>query len=377
VRPLVFTSALLDKARAGVNPLSPVLMKWAAIPGERGEKLRNQVERAAALIPEMKRTRFLGHLRERATFLEARAALGVLLLAKGLVDMGWSVEYEPLIGRQTPDLLIRRGSAEYLVEARRVVGRFHEGEREIVAFERLGKALEGVKTGTPIHVTHLSIDGRASLKPVVKHIREVLRSPPPEGPQSFFSVGVQLAYEVFDLSEEGEVLPALCGQQLPTVAGSDADRVKAAIDEKLLIYKQPIVVAVDLIGVAGDFGAVRDAFYGQRPIIVPVNLARGGDAGAPRVGPATGGMLVGRHRDALRARERLVAVLPFALDDMRTGPFRLRAQLLGNPAADPAPDFAEFAPIPRCVVMERTGREEALMSWEPKTGEPGRWRHTP
>lgn len=48
---LVFTPELLERARGGVDSLSPLLSQWAA-PGEKEETVREQIERAAALVPK-------------------------------------------------------------------------------------------------------------------------------------------------------------------------------------------------------------------------------------------------------------------------------------------------------------------------------------
>lgn len=48
---------------------------------------------------------------------------------------------------------------------------------------------------------------------------------------------------------------------------------------------------------------------------------------------------------------------------------------MANPAAEPIPEFAEFAPVPRLVVAERTP-DGAMMKWEPED-EPAAWKHVP
>jgi hypothetical protein len=236
------------------------------------------------------------------------------------------------------------------------------------------RALGGIRTTTPLSLVDLEIDGSGSLKPLVEHVKAVLAGPTPTGLQSFSSPGVRIAYEIIDAG--GEV-PALIAWHRPTLYGDDADRVEAAINEKLKAYKQPIIVALDLVDVLGEFQAARDAFYGPRPIVVPINMRRHERAGDAHLGPMQNGMLVGRSRNAQRARERLIAVLPFAWGLARSSlTYDFFAQLLGNPADDPPRAFSEFAPIPRFVVSERQGDDTVMMRWEPAT-KPEEWSHRP
>ncbi len=76
-----------------------------------------------------------------------------------------------------------------------------------------------------------------------------------------------------------------------------------AINEKLRVYKQPIVVALDLVEVLGEYQAVRDAFYGAQPIVVPIDMMGRGSAGVARLGAMQNGMLVGRDRNAQSERK--------------------------------------------------------------------------
>lgn len=81
----------------------------------RRDRARAQLERAAALVPEDKRAKVLGPL-FAASDDQLRVAVGVLLLAKTLNDLGWSVEFEPEIAEGTPDPHVSKPDAEYLVE---------------------------------------------------------------------------------------------------------------------------------------------------------------------------------------------------------------------------------------------------------------------
>jgi hypothetical protein len=379
VSPLIFTPELRARAQAApLDALSPLLLRWARGDDAEIERLRDQIERAAALVPESQRARVLGPLlAARASDGQVKATVGGLLLAKTLADQGWSVEFEPVLEAQTPDLLIHKGAIENIVEIRRVVGRADEGIRPRLLLQR---ALRGIRTATPLNINALHVDGGASLKPLVEHVTAVLALRPlPKGPQSFKSQGVFVAYEI-PISDDGEpTFPAVFGWPLRVIHGNDADRVEEAINEKLRAYKQPIIVALDLDGVMDGFDDVVDAFYGERKIIVPVRMDGGEPPGEAYLGPMQDGMLVGRDRNTARARKRLVALLPFEWGISGTseadGP-ALRARLLANPAIEPPSNFEEFAPIPRFIAASRPEPGKAMMQWEPP-GNPSGWRHVP
>jgi len=269
---------------------------------------------------------------------------------------------------------VRKGSAEYVIEVRRVLGRLGDGNR---TFSLVQRALKGIRTATPLHLVYLQLEGSASLKPLVEHVRSVLAGPLPSGVQHFSSPGLSVGYEVHDLGAKEPIFPAVFGWQKPSLYGDDSDRVESAINEKLRAYKQPIIVALDLVQVLGEFEAARDAFYGPRPIIVPVDLTGQGRAGDAHLGPMQDGMLVGRSRNAERARERLIALLPFAWGLVgSSAEYDVWAQVLANPALDPPQAFAEFVPIPRFLCIERGGTDSALMQWEPPA-KPEDWHHRP
>jgi len=172
-------------------------------------------------------------------------------------------------------------------------------------------------------------------------------------------------------------LPNVAHREERMLYGNDADRVEVAINEKLRVYKQPIIVALDLAGVLYSFGDVIDAFYGERKIIVPIHMGGAEPPEEARLGPMEEGMLVGRDRNAKRARERLIALLPFewGLSASNEGErFEVIARVLANPASDPPRALEEFHPIPRFIVSELQGADTAMMRWEP-SADPSRWRH--
>lgn len=379
MRPLVFTPEIRAKAKGEIDALSPLLLQWAAAEGPEGESLRDQIEHAAQLVPEPQRPRVLGPFSVRAPPDQVKAALGSLFLAKTLSDLGWSVDFEPVIGTLTPDLRIQKAGIDYMVEVRRVVGRADEDSRPRMLVQR---ALKGIRTATPLNINFLQVDGAASLKPFVEHVKSVLSARPvPIGPQRFNSPGVTIRYELSGpYTGDEPIFNAVFGWPMKVTYGNDADRVEAAINEKLRAYKQPIIVALDLDGVLFGFDDVIDAFYGQRKIIVPVRLDGGAHPpGEARLGPMQDGMLVGRHRNAARARERLIALLPFSwgLSTARgRDTFDLYSRVLVNPASEPPSAFAEFAPIPRFVPGERRDQQTIMMGWEPPI-DPAGWRHTP
>jgi hypothetical protein len=339
----------------------------------RNERLRQQIEAAAALVPRAQRTRVLGPLSLKARDDQVKSAVGVLFLAKMLDDFGWSVDFEPVVGTQTPNLLIRRGATEYIVEVRRVVGRAAEDTQ---AHKLVQRALKHIRTATPLHITAMQVDGSASLRPFVQHVERMLATHPlPAGSQHFTSTGVTIVFEVGDHGADKPIFPAVFSWPTRVLHGNDADRAEAAINDKLRTYKQPIVVALDLDGVLGSFDDVIEAFYGERKMIVPVQMDGNSPPEEARLGPMQDGMLVGRDRNAERARERLIALLPFSWGmTSEANGFDIYARVLANPAFEPAQTFREFAPIPRFIVDSRPDDHTVMMRWEPPLN-PSGWRH--
>src|SRR5262245_28155922 len=94
--PLVFVPELLEQARNGTDALSPLLLQWAS-PSERAQAIRDQIERAAALVGGSRRARVLGPLTLRTSDDQVRTTVSTLLLGKTLTDLGWDVEHEPVV----------------------------------------------------------------------------------------------------------------------------------------------------------------------------------------------------------------------------------------------------------------------------------------
>ncbi len=373
---LVFTDEILARACEPRDALDPLVLQWAGMAGEEGARIRGQIERVAALVPEPRRARVLGPIAVVASDGQVKSAVGGILLAEMLQAQGWDVEFEPFVGTQTPDLRIRKGELECVVEIRRVEGRSNEGQRPRLLVSR---ALRGIRTSSPLHINVLQVSEDASLKPFRAHVEEVLKTRPlPVGTQSFKSHGVFVAYEVHD-GNSNPVFPAVVGWPMRMIHGNDADRVTSAINAKLRAYKCPIIVALDLDGVMGGFEDVVEAFYGARKIHVPIHYGGAEPPGDAYLGPMEEGMLVGTRRDATRARERLVALLPFNWGIHRSRPelgLSISARVLENPAQGNTVSLQDFDPIPRFYVASRQDAETAMMQWQPPE-DPKGWQHVP
>jgi hypothetical protein len=63
---LIFTDGLRQKATGELDELTPLILRWAGAQGEGAERLRQQIEAAAALVPKEKRARVLGPLSPKA-----------------------------------------------------------------------------------------------------------------------------------------------------------------------------------------------------------------------------------------------------------------------------------------------------------------------
>ena len=369
MEPLIFTPTLMSEAR-GLERTAPLLLRWAARSDTQGQAFREQVERAARLVPEAQRRRVLGPISRRAREDQVIAAVDALLLAKTLHDLGWHVDHEPVRESLTPDLCIRRGDAEYIVEIRTVIGQLADRRQQ---YERVSQALDGVEGPFPLTITNVDLAPNASLKAWARRGRELVAGGDTPGPGVFSSPGVTVGYVLRDADPDGTLYPAVTGHQ-EMLFGNDADRVEKAIDEKLRKYRQPIIVAVDLIDMMYGFNDAFEAFYGARPIVQPLALGPPPHRNA-YLGPAQGGILVGGDRCAIRARERLVALLPFVLRREDSGELAVRARLMANPAMEPLDDFAEFAPMPRLITAERTTKGP-VMRWEPAE-DPDGWSQVP
>jgi len=75
---LIFTTELREKARGHLDGLSPLLLRWAGAQDAGTAQVREQIEQAAALVPESQRTRVLGPLtpRVRRTIRSKRPSVG-------------------------------------------------------------------------------------------------------------------------------------------------------------------------------------------------------------------------------------------------------------------------------------------------------------
>jgi hypothetical protein len=161
--PIIFTEELLSAKSSNRS----ILHEWARTPA-----FRSQIERVATLVPDDKRKRVLGPLSATSSSSsdQVMTVVNSLLLAQTLIDLGWTVEFEPEEANGTPDFLISKGKATYIVEIRRVA------KREIKplekAIERIRNALVNIKTHTPIHILAANVGGEVSLKPFVKLSRE-------------------------------------------------------------------------------------------------------------------------------------------------------------------------------------------------------------
>lgn len=88
---MVFTQTLLEQARATHERNRPLLYRWALWERAGADRVRAQLDTAAALVPEPQRPRVLGPLASDDDK-HVLAATGVLLLAKVLHDQGWTVD---------------------------------------------------------------------------------------------------------------------------------------------------------------------------------------------------------------------------------------------------------------------------------------------
>jgi hypothetical protein len=380
--PLIFTPELLAKCPKDPKRAVPLLHRLATLEGRGGEAIRAQIERAAASVPEQQRPRVLGALlrNKSSSDDQVRATIGSLLLAKTLEDMGWSVEHEPEEAEGTPDLRIQKDGRQYLVEIRRVIdNRRKEDEMGLL---RVRDALRHIETNTPLMLHSVKVSGSASLKRFVKHIERALSGPRPTGLQEFSEKDVLICYEVCPPLSDG--LKVLAASYLPMeiIHGFPTDDIRKAINEKLGKYKVPLIVALDLVDSYLSFDAVESVLFGERAFTFDFDPEQG-LVGEPRPGRTSSGLLVKRGADSDRARNRLLAALPFRLKVTDPdNPFQLHACLLANPAQEPPHDFKEFAPFPRLVVTSETaeglllqyrGEDDGLLT----STEAAQWNHHP
>lgn len=321
-----------------------MLHKWATATGRTADAIRDQLEAAAELVPEHQRARILGQLRSDQDD-QAWGAAAVILLGLTLSNLGWSVQHEPVIDGNTPDLAIKKDNAEFVVEVRQVIGWTRDPDQRTYHFVK--KALDGVTTTRPLHFTAAHVSPNVSLKRFRRHVEEIVSNPAVKGRQVFSDDGVLIAFIVGD--DIGSKIPAFTGYVGQPMAGDDHDSVRAAIDEKLKKYKYPLIIALDMVDCIYPFMTVEEVLYGRNVIKIPINMATGGPAGEPTWGRAADGIVVRRDRDAARARERLHAVLPLTCPLGDEG-FRVSARLFANPYSSEVAGLRGFKPIPRFLV---------------------------
>jgi hypothetical protein len=381
VEPIVFTDELMNDAASAPRHAAALRTRWAARAGERAEAVRSQIERAAAWVPVDQRPRVLGPLLSKsAPDDQVRACLGSLLLGKSLSDLGWGVQLEPTVDGVTPDLLIRKGAEEFLVEVRRIPPRERpENER---ALARVRDSLDDLRTHTPISLRAVSVDGQASLAGFRAHVDALLAEPHvPKGPQTFQEQGVFVAFDVH--KRYPEPMPGVIGLPNRVYHGNQHAEVRAALDEKLRKYKVPIIIALDFFDWFDPFRVVEEVLLGTEVMRIPIDMNGSGAAGEPYAARAEDSILIQRDSTGRRARGRLQAVLAFSLlVEQETGEYELRARAFCNPAAELPPPLREFAPMPRLVVVDETPTERRLAyrakgSRGVKTDQLNRWRHVP
>ena len=351
--PIIFTDALCEQALKTSRYSGRLLHKWARLGGERGDALRAQLERCAAIVPEAKRRRVLGPITGKgSTDDQVRGAVEGLLLAKTLHDHGWTMEFEPEVSGKTPDLRIEKNGGEFFVELRRVAAPTSYPSNE--DFDRLKDACGGLWTRTPVRIRGLRIDGQASLKQFRSYLEQLLQSHPSPGRYSFpedeVKAGVYVSFEV--LGEVPGELPAIFSCQYSPVVETPKEKVRACIDEKLGRYSAPLIVALHFYDYAYAFKTVEEVLLGSEFINVPIRFDDQKAVEAPILTRAHDSMLLRHNGAGERARERLEGVLSFFVVGSAAGAFDVCARMYGNPHAEPPRRFAEFAPMLRLVVVE-------------------------
>ncbi len=356
---LLFTDDVTGRIDPRRRNTASLLVRWAQSDGPAASCVRAQLEAAAALTPEAQRERLLRPITARSSpDAQVRDATGVLLLAAALSGTGWAVEYEPEIDGLTPDLRITKNECTFVVEVRRVTGKL-ASVRQNDAFDRLQDAvLELPLTETPVFIESASVAGGASLKRFVKELQGIVTTA---------NTGVHhIAYEGVSVTVRkreplGMAFPVIIGGMTRIAFGSEAPAVRDAVHKKLASYKYPLIVALDLVELSDAFRTAREALVGTEIFRVPVSNGPLVDNEKPSIDRLLDGVTQGGDRDAVRARERLVAIVPFQWGHATEGRLSLQAQLLANPHSSTTHDFAEFAPLPRLVV---TGENDGVKSMQ-------------
>lgn len=343
---LIFTDDLISAARARPEERRSLIQRWSLFEGPARDAARRQLEDAAILVPEPQRSRVLGPLFSES-HMQATTTTGSLLLAKVLRDQQWVVEYEPEISAATPDLRIRKGRAEFVVEIRHVAGDLALPP----ALDRVRASLQDIRTNTPARFTVLEVDGGASLKPFRHFLMQALRKPR-SGPHEYRASGVHIRFTL-DLSPRETLTGVFFSYGREDMISLDErPKVRAALDEKLKKYRFPLIVALQGIDDGDLFRAAEDVMYGSVVCIFPISHAKGDPPTPARVERLPDSAVLRSNSDGDRVRARLEALLPFTLQIASGRGFMLRARVLGNPARPEAPGLREFLPIPSVLPVD-------------------------
>jgi hypothetical protein len=371
--PLIFTPERIKRAqRLGRTYTGSIIDRLIVDRDKSAAGVRAQLERIAARVPTAQRARVLGQLDSRS----ADGTIDQLLLGATLQDLGWEVEHEPLIDGRTPDFLVRKKAAEFVIEVARVE---RKGTFE-ACIARIREAFEPYRTSRPISIDEAEVDGTASLKGLIQHVLALSDAPPSLTEGEFREPGVFVAYEVFQKQSE----PKRLLWAWPSVEWENyADAIRARIRAKSKAYKRPLIVAVDLAGIADAFEDARLALYGSLAFSVPVwtgDLPRPAEAAAASIRHLPDGPLNAPGSEGRRARERLLGVLPFERG-LREDHFFINAALLGT-FQTTREQLAPFQPIPYCVPTS-SDESGVRMAWFGEGGKPledpewMRWTWTP
>jgi len=342
---IIFSNKLLADAAAEPEDRRRLLFRWAMYSGRPWETVRQQLESATQAVPADKRRRVLGPLWSDDDK-QVTVAAGVIFLAKVLMNYGWAVEHEPTVSGVTPDLRIRKGQADFLVEARHVVGELGLP----VGFQRLKAAIRPIRTRTPAEFTCIEVDARAPLRGFRAFLRKALRENRP-GPQVYEETGVRIAYQL--LPELPNEVGAFFSYVPDATWFDDGPAVRAALDEKLKKYPFPLVVALQGVDTGDLFSAAEEAPYGTEVVRIPISHKTGGPAGLATLARRPESVAGRAGSDAERVRTRLEALLPFEVVGTERG-FAIRARVLSNPAKPSVAGLQEFQHNPLNSQRPRT-----------------------
>jgi hypothetical protein len=359
---LLFTPERIARAKKRGRPYSgPALDRLILLPDWYTTPRREQLERIAARVPGEKRTRVLRPLDSKGD----HGAINQLLLGAMLAELGWNVDPEPNIDGKTPDFRIEKDGAEFVVEVMRVErpDPFEE------AIARIRDALEPYSTHRPISITGAHVNGSASLKGFVRHVRSLEDAPPGQTGGRFREDGVSVAFILHERVAQPRRI--LLSWSPGTRVGDFVDDIRDAIAEKTKRYKLPLIVAVDLVGVIRPFEDTQSALYGNQVFSIPVR--RDGGELPPDVPEVSliripDGPLTARGAAGKRARARLIGVLPFQVSLNPQLHYSVNAALLGTLQAT-RELVSGFSPMPHCVPTE-IGEREATMTWFGGEGPP-------